>query len=192
MAVQSEQQSATTRLFTVSEYYRMYTTGILSEDERVELLKGEIIQMTPIGSQHAACVNRLNSLFASLATAQKAVVAVQNPLHLDDYSEPQTDLVLARFQPDYYATQHPTPQDVLLLVEVCDTSEDYDRTVKLPLYALASIPEVWLVDLTRQHLEAYRQPSPQGYREMRWFGAQDRLAPGAFPEVEISLSQFLA
>jgi Uma2 family endonuclease len=192
MAVQSESWPATTRPFTVSEYYRMYATGILSEDERVELLKGEVIQMAPVGSRHAACVNRLNSLFAFLAAAQKAVVAVQNPLHLDDYSEPQPDLVLARFRPDYYAAQHPTPQDVLLLVEVSDTSEDYDRTVKLPVYAQAGIPEVWLVDLTRQRLEAYQQPTAQGYREMRWFGPQDRLAPDAFPEVEIPLSQFLA
>src|ERR671938_544657 len=134
------------RCFSVDEYYRMGEAGILTEDDRVELIEGEIIEMSPIGSRHAACVNRLNTLLGR-HLRQTAIVSVQNPIRLDAYSEPEPDVALLRPRADYYESGHPTPADALLIVEVADTSADYDRIIKLPLYAKAGIPEAWLVDL---------------------------------------------
>ncbi len=127
------------RPFTVAEYHRMAEAGVLGEDDRVELLEGEIVQMTPIGSRHAACVARLTHLFVDRLQG-RAQVNVQNPVHLSERSEPQPDLALLRPRPDFYARAHPGPADVLLLVEVAETSSDVDWTVKIPLYAGAGVP----------------------------------------------------
>ncbi|HEX6292718.1 MAG TPA: Uma2 family endonuclease [Herpetosiphonaceae bacterium] len=151
------------RQFTVTEYQRMAETGILHEDDRVELLDGEIWKMSPIGSRHIACVNRLTAQ-VSRQVGQLVIVSVQNPIQLTDYSEPQPDLALLRMQPDFYAQALPTPSDVLLLIEVADTSLEYDRDVKLPRYAQAGIPEVWLVDLHEGTIRVYTQPTDAGYR----------------------------
>jgi Uma2 family endonuclease len=134
------------RLFTVAEYHKMAEAGILSEDDRVELLEGEIVAMSPIGSRHAGLVNRLNRLFSQRAGDQ-VVVSVQNPVRLGGYSEPQPDLALLRPRADFYTSSHPGPEDVLLAVEVAETSAAVDREVKVPLYARFGVPEVWLVDL---------------------------------------------
>ncbi|RME65390.1 MAG: Uma2 family endonuclease [Caldilineae bacterium] len=150
------------RLFTTTEYEQMVAAGLLGEDDRVELLDGEIVQMSPIGSRHAACVNRLTRLLTRVV-GQKAIVSVQNPVRLDDYSEPEPDLAVLVYREDFYAEAHPTPQDVLLLIEVVDTSAEQDRSVKLPLYARAGIPETWLVDLEAGVVDAYRTPSAEGY-----------------------------
>lgn len=173
--------------FTVDEYYRMAEAGILDEDDRVELIQGEIVEMTPIGSRHAGCVNRLAQLFF-MGTEGRAIVLVQNPIRLDQHTEPQPDLVLARHRDDFYAAGHPRPGDVLLVVEVADTSAGYDRGVKLLLYAQAGIPEAWVVDLSQNRLEAYRSPSPRGYREMRELGAGDRVAPDALADLEVEVA----
>jgi Uma2 family endonuclease len=130
------------RLFSVHEYHQMLQAGVLGEDDRLELIEGEIVQLSPINSRHAACVNRLNALFTSRLTG-RAVVSVQNPIRLDTHSEPQPDLALLKPRPDFYAASHPNPEDVLLVVEVADTSADYDRGVKLALYARVGIAEVW-------------------------------------------------
>jgi Uma2 family endonuclease len=131
---------------TRDEYYRMAETGILAPDARVELVEGEIIDMAPIGSPHAARVSRLAKIF-TLALAERAIVNVQNPLVLNEYSEPEPDITVLRYREDFYAGGHPRPEDVLLVIEVADTSLQYDRDVKLPLYAAHGIPEYWLVDL---------------------------------------------
>jgi len=175
------------RLFTVSEYHSMAETGILSEDDRVELIEGEIYRMAPIGSRHAGCVNRLVHLFQGL----KAILSPQNPLQLDDHSEPEPDLALLRHREDFYATAHPTPEDVLLLVEVADTSIGFDRRVKIPLYARNGIPEVWLVDLVQGAVDIHRQPSLSGYRDVRRLRNDDRISPLAFPRLEHSASDIL-
>src|SRR5438552_12280642 len=150
------------RRFTVEEYHRMAEAGILSEDDRVELIEGEIVQMSPIGPRHSACVDRLNALFTS-RLRRRAIVRVQNPIVLSRWTEPQPDLTLLRPRADFYAERHPGPADVLLAVEVAETSGVYDRGTKLALYARARIPEVWLVDVRgdrRRLVRGQRLPSP--------------------------------
>ena len=178
------------RSFTVAEYHRMAEAGILREDDRVELVEGEIVQMTPIGSRHAACVMRLVQLL-SRQLGQGVLVNVQNPIRLGEYSEPQPDVTLLRFRPDFYAQSHPGPTDVLLAVEVAETSAVYDRDVKLPLYARAGIPEVWLVDLSAEGMEVHRDPTAQGYRQVRRVGRGERVTPGVFPELDLAVDDIL-
>lgn len=141
----------------------MTDAGILSEGDRVELIDGEVVEMSPIGSRHAACVDRLNKLLNRLV-AQDVIVRVQNPIVLDDYSEPQPDVSLLRPRPDFYAQGHPSPADVLLVVEVADSSTQFDREIKLPLYAQAMLPEVWLVNLPDDTIERYSRPVNGAYR----------------------------
>lgn len=161
MSVQVERRS-----FNVAEYYRMSEAGILSDNDRVELVDGEVIKMSPVGSRHAACVKRLNMLLTR-HVGQAAIVSVQDPIRLDDYSEPEPDIALLRPRSDFYAQTHPTPADALFIVEVADTSAEYDRGVKVPLYARAEIPEVWLIDLTKDAVEIYAQPVNGTYQEFR-------------------------
>jgi Uma2 family endonuclease len=152
------------RQFNVTEYYRMIEAGILSEQDRVELLDGEIIEMSPIGSRHAACVDRLNHILSRLV-GRDVIVRVQNPIRLDNFSEPQPDIALLRSRQDFYAHAHPTPEDVLLVIEVADTSAELDRTIKLPLYAEALIPEAWLVKLQDESIEIFSQPADGSYKQ---------------------------
>jgi Uma2 family endonuclease len=152
------------RRFTVDEYHQMARAGILSEDDRVELLDGEIVETSPIGSLHQACVDRLTWLFTTPPQIA-AIVRVQGPVQLDLYSEPQPDLLLLRPRDDFYARTHPGPEDVLLVVEVADRTVEYDRRMKLPYYAWAGLPEAWLVDLPGSAVDVYRGPSPQGYTD---------------------------
>ncbi|HEY0547484.1 MAG TPA: Uma2 family endonuclease [Pyrinomonadaceae bacterium] len=154
------------RRFSVDEYYRMAEAGILTEDDRVELIEGEIIEMSPIGSRHAGCVNRLTAMLTR-QLGDAAVVAVQNPVRIDDYSEPEPDLAVLKPRDDFYTKGHPKPDDVLLVVEVADSSVEFDRNKKLPLYAGANIPEVWLVNLPQDMIEIYTQPVDGTYREIR-------------------------
>jgi len=152
----------TRRRWNVHEYHRMGETGILAEDERVELLAGDIIVREPIGTQHAGTVNRLNHLWTS-RLGRRAVVQVQNPIELaQEDSEPQPDITLLRARDDFYSTAHPEASDTLLAIEVADTSLRLDRRVKIPLYARAGIGEAWLVDLTTSRLEVYREPRVEG------------------------------
>lgn len=152
--------------YTVDDYHRMGEAGILRADQRVELIEGEIIDMTPIGSRHAAVVDRLTQLLGTTAGNQ-AIVRVQNPIALDDLSEPQPDLSLLRPRDDFYAAAHPRPVDVLLVVDVADTSLAFDRDVKIPLYARHGIPEAWLIDLEARRLTVYSEPTANGYRRAR-------------------------
>lgn len=176
------------RRFTVDEYYAMVDAGILSEDDRVELIEGEIIQMAAIGSRHAACVNRLNQLFVEQA-AGVAVVTVQNPVRLSDLTEPQPDLALARARDDFYAGAHPRPEDTLLVVEVAHTTLGYDRGTKLPLYAVAGVPEVWIVNVEEGEVEVYRDPAPRGFRTMERLGPGQVLHVVALPGIEIPVER---
>src|SRR5262245_26426004 len=132
--------------FTVDDYYRMAEAGILKHTDRVELIEGEIVEMSPIGARHAMAVNRLNMIFAR-GLGDKIVVGVRNAAHMDRYNEPQPDIVLIRPREGFYGTSHPNPEDVVLLIEVSETTLRFDRTVKLPIYARNGIREVWIVDL---------------------------------------------
>jgi Uma2 family endonuclease len=178
------------RLFTVDEYHQMAQAGILTEDDRVELLEGEIIQMAAIGSRHAACVDRLNHLF-SRYVAGRAIVRVQSPIHLSEISEPQPDLALLRLRPDFYAAAHPGPQDILLVIEVADTSVGYDQEAKLPRYAQTSIAEAWIVNIPEDRLEVYRQPTFEGYQEVVHLGRGEHLTPVAFPDLSLAVDTIL-
>ncbi len=176
------------RRFTVDEYHRMAEAGILSEDDRVELIEGEIVHMTAIGGAHLDCVNRLTRLLVTRVGA-RADVSVQNPVRLDRYSEPQPDLAL--LQPRPYAPGLPGPRDVFLLVEVADTSAACDRQVKVPLYARAGITEVWLVNLERKAVEVYRDPAPAGFRSVQTFARGQLVSPFAFPDVVLTVDEVL-
>jgi Uma2 family endonuclease len=187
MTVQLQSPKISIRRFNVSEYYQMVQAGILSEDERVELLEGEVVAMNPIGSKHAACVNRLNGLLSPLIAARQAIVLVQNPIHLSEYSEPQPDVVLVNYRDDFYEERHPGPADIILVIEVSDTSIEYDHTVKLPLYARAGIPAVWLVDLEAKNLTSYLDPSTEGYRQIRVYEPGDAINLYGLPGVQIMI-----
>ena len=152
------------RRFNVAEYYQMAKAGILKPDDRVELIEGEIIKMSPIGSPHAACVSRLVR-FLSRAIGETAILSVQNPVRLDDYFEPVPDIALLKPRKDYYADHHPIPADVLLVIEVADTSLLKTRNIKVPLYARAGITEVWLVNLPKESIEVYSEPQNGKYRK---------------------------
>jgi len=178
------------RRFTIRDYHRMGEAGIFHEDDRVELLDGEIVEMSPIGSRHAGIVDRLTMLFAR-RLGRWVIVRVQNPIVLDDYSEPQADLTLLTPRPDYYVDAHPRPADVLLAVEVMGTSGSYDRTLKLPLYARRRIRELWLVDLPAAAIDVYRRPSAAGYREHQHLPRGRRMGPLAFPRVHFRVAEIL-
>ena len=178
------------RKFTVEQYHRMVSSGILTEDDRVELIKGEIIEMSPVGRRHAAHVKRLNKLF-SRQLGDRALVGIQDPVELDDTSEPQPDVSLLQPRPDFYEARHPQSQDIFLLVEVSDTTAEYDREVKIPLYAEDKIVEVWLVDINEQCLEVYRQPSADGYQDVQKFYRSQTLSIQAFSDIEITVDEIL-
>ena len=177
-------------LFTVREFHQMAQGGVFGEDDRVELLAGEILDMTPIGSRHAGCVNYLtHTLAAQLGST--VVVSVQNPLILDDSSEPQPDMLILRPRADFYRGGHPTPEDVRLVIEVADTSEDFDRRAKLPRYAQAGIPEAWLIVLSGDAVDVFNDPSPDGYRAHRRFGSGDCVTSWQFPALDLPVSELV-
>jgi Uma2 family endonuclease len=176
--------------FTVEEYHRMGEGGVLSPEARVELIDGEIIEMAPIGSPHAGTTLFLDRWFA-FRLDERAYVIVQSPVLLPPHSEPLPDLAVVRPRPDHYRSGHPRPEDIFLLIEVSDTTGEYDRTLKLPLYARAGIPEVWIVDLAAQCVEVYRGPSPGGYEQMERFSRRQVVSPQAFPDLHLPVDDIL-
>ncbi len=180
----------TAHRFTVDEYHRMALAGVLHEDDRVELLDGQIVQMTPIGVRHAACVNRLTALITPLA-GTRATVSIQNPLILGEHEEPQPDVAVLHYRVDGYQTGHPRALDTLLVVEVADTSLAYDRDVKIPLYARAGIPEAWLVDLAAHRIAVHREPHAGRYAQIRSAGPGDILTPLHLPDTTLAVTDIL-
>ncbi|MHB8574583.1 MAG: Uma2 family endonuclease [Dehalococcoidia bacterium] len=178
------------RCFDVDEYYRMGEAGILGVDERVELLEGEIITMPPIGSGHSGGVNRLaQPFFARLAG--RAIVSVQNPVRLSSGSEPVPDIVLLRPRADFYTASHPGPDDVLLLIEVADSSLGYDRGRKLAVYAVAGIAEYWIIDLRGGRILIYRHPKDGEFTQMLIAERDATISSLAFPDVLFSAAELL-
>ena len=177
------------RRFTVEEYYKLAEVGILAPDERVELLAGEIIKMAAVGSRHAFCVDEFTEKLMPLALAGRARVRTQNPIQLSEENHPQPDIaVVARNE---YVDAHPLPEDVMLLIEVSDTTAGFDRRHKLPMYALHGIPEVWLGDINARRVEVHDEPIAAGYARVRVFDAGETLSPGAFPDLEIPVSHVM-
>ncbi len=176
------------RRWTASDFQRMAETGFLDPNARLELLDGELFEMAPIGSFHAGTVDILTGQLVQ-AAARRAIVRVQSPIVLDDYSQPQPDLALLRPRSDYYLNAHPRAEDVLLLIEVSDSTLRYDREVKVPHYAKAGVPEVWILDIAHQRLEIYRRPSAEGYRQILYPELQEQVAPVLLPELVFSVEQ---
>ena len=179
-----------TRKFTVAEYYRMAEVGILKPDERVELIEGEIIVMAPIGPEHADDVNQFNAVFGPYAPGRFRI-SIQNPVRLDDGSEPQPDTALLRPRPEGYRAAHPTPADVLLVVEVSDSSLAYDRDVKAHIYGRSSVPETWVRNLPEDCIERFTQPGPEGYALHTVHRHGETLTPVSLPDLEIPVSDLL-
>jgi Uma2 family endonuclease len=180
----------TRRRFTVEEYYRMAAAGILAEDDRVELIEGEIHEMAAIGRRHAATVDRLATLVFE-ALGRRVNVRVQNPVQLSSYSEVQPDVTLLRRRNDFYEAGHPTPADVLLLMEVADSTLLFDRRIKIPLYARMGVAEVWLVNLESDVIEVYRDPSADGYRTVFQSPHGQRVTPAAVPDLALLVDDIL-
>ncbi len=180
-----------TRRFTVDEYHRMGDAGILGCDERLELISGQIVVREPIGVRHASTVDRLTSLWTS-RLGGRAIVRVHNPVQFPEAdSELQPDILLLRPRDDFYATGHPRVADVLLLIEVADTTLRLDRRVKIPLYAAVGVSETWLCDLVAERLEAYSRPKGGAYLATRILGRGERVAPAAFGDVVVAIDDLL-
>jgi Uma2 family endonuclease len=175
---------------TVDEYYRMGHAGVFAPDARVELIEGEVIDMAPIGTRHASAVKKLNALL-SAAAGGSAIVAVQDPLRLSDASEPEPDLMLLRPRADFYAHAHPGPADVLLLIEVSDTTVAYDRGIKLDLYAKHRVAEVWIVDLDNNVVRFFRHGDGMAYTDITASETPRATPVAALPGVTIDLSGLL-
>jgi Uma2 family endonuclease len=176
--------------FNVKEYYRMAETGVLRPDARVELLDGRITDMSPIGPFHGEVTTYLTEVFAA-ASKGRWRTRVQNSLRLDEHSEPQPDLVLAKPIEETYRKRHPRPEDVYLLIEVADTSLDTDQEEKLPAYGRAGVAEVWIVNLNEMTVEVYREPNFTGYGSKTVLCAGDHAKPLAFPDVAVDMAELL-
>jgi Uma2 family endonuclease len=186
----SRYPAAPRRLLTVDEYHRMGEAGILTDDDRVELIEGELVAMAPIGSEHVAATNALTRLLV-LAVGVHGIVSVQNPVRLTQRSEPQPDFAVLKLRDDYRRTL-PQSEDTMLAVEVANTSLDYDRKVKLALYARSGIPEVWIVDLTAGEVEVYQSPLDDSYTSVTRAGRSDTLTIGAIPGTLIPVAEIFA
>ena len=182
---------ATRRLFTREDYHAIGRMGVLRPDERVELIEGEIIVMSPAGIRHSSCVLRLNEAFNTERLAGRALVHVQNSMAASNISEPEPDVMLLAYREDRYASRRPQPEDILILIEVSDWSLKYDREIKLPLYAESGIREVWIVDLQHDVIESHQEPGPKGYRVVRRFHPGDSLAPAALPDLALQANRIV-
>ena len=177
------------RKFTVAEYYRMAEVGILHHTERVELLDGEIIVMAPMGDRHANGVRRIGQALQRMARLA-VTISIQCPLRLDDLSEPEPDIALLRFREDGYIT-HPGPADVLVVMEVSDSTLAFDREVKSKRYAAAGIPEMWVMNLPGDCIDRLDQPGPAGYARHTVFRRGEKISPAALPDLEFAVADLL-
>jgi Uma2 family endonuclease len=178
------------KLFSVDEYYQMAEVGILSPEDRVELVDGEILRMSPIGNRHLGCVNRANEVFVG-ALRGRVVVSIQNPLRLNNFTEFQPDIVLLKLRKDHYSAKHPMAEDALLVIEVSDTTFRYDHDVKLKRYAKAGIPEVWIVNPGQNELLVFRDPSNDRYQTGITYRPDDSITASSFPDTVFKAEDFL-
>jgi Uma2 family endonuclease len=182
--------SLITRKFTVEEYEKMATEGIIKPDEKVELIRGEIIKMSPMGTRHAAGIARLTQLF-SRKFGDLILLGVQNPIRLNNNSQPEPDLSLLIPRSDFYVAAYPCPQDIYLIIEVSDSTLDYDRYTKISLYAEANIKEVWIVNLKEECLEVYRHPLQGSYQDIQKYYRGEIIFIESFPIIELTLIEIL-
>ena len=177
--------------FSVHDYHRMAEAGVLAPDARVELLDGEVHDSSPISPLHGGVTNRLHRFFTQRARG-RFLVSVQNPVQLDAHSEPQPDLMLLRPCPDDYMRRHPVAREVFLLVEVADSSLDYDKESKLPAYARAGVAEVWIVNLSEEWIEVFREPNFLGYSSKTLLGVGSKARPERFPSMALDVRELFA
>lgn len=196
MAVQTSSAQATQLevarwAISVADYHRIRDAGILGEDDRVELIDGEVRLMSPIGTLHAAIVNRYAALLIAQA-GQTAIVSIQNPVQLNIMSEPQPDLALLRYRQDFYSEATPQATDVLLIIEVSDSTLAYDRLEKLPRYALAGIPEVWITDVDGKVIERHTDPQNNQYATKQTFKRGQNIPVQALPAIVLSVDSIFS
>ncbi len=190
MATATKEKTQSRKAFTVEEFYRLGEIGILKADERVELIEGDIIEMAAIGTRHAGCVNSLIEVFAELIFKKSALLLVQNPIQLSNYSQPQPDIAVVRRDPLFRGTKHPQPQEIFLVIEVSDTTLKDDQKKAL-IYAKSGISEYWIVNLDAQLIEVYRHPTVDGYRDRLLFKSAETISPLAFPDLVIAVDDIL-
>jgi Uma2 family endonuclease len=181
----------TRRRFSRAEYYRMAEVGILREDDRVELIQGEIVEMAPIGRRHMAFAGNLNQLLAARLVG-RAIVWMQNPIVLSEDTEPRPDIAVLRRRPVPYKEREAWAEDAFLIIEVADSSLAYDRSTKRRFYADAGIPEYWVVDCTAEAIEVHSGPGPEGYRDVIRVAGTATLTLQAFPDVELRTTDIFA
>jgi Uma2 family endonuclease len=178
------------KLFTVDEYLRMGEAGIFHPEARLELIEGEIIEMSPVGDRHVICVNRANALF-SARLAGKVMVSVQNPVGLSRFTEPQPDILLAPWREDFYAGKRLSAEHALLVIEISDSTVRYDRNRKMPLYAKAGVRELWIENLQEDVILVYRNPGPETFATSLVFKRGESLSLTAFPEIAFAVDELL-
>jgi Uma2 family endonuclease len=176
--------------FTTRDYFRMAEVGILAEDRRFELIEGEIIEVSPPGNRHSSVVSRIIALLAPVA-GRRAIVRVQDPVVLNDFSVPQPDIAVLRFTHDFYESAHPGPDDMLLAVEVADSSLAIDLRRKVWLYAAARVPEYWVIDLRRDRVVVHTGPEQQRYSSVRSLAGEDVLTTAALPGEQWTVAELL-
>lgn len=180
-----------TRPFNTDEFVRLYETGILRADERLELLRGEIIPMVTISSHRADCINLLNMRLAPFLAKHQILVSIHNPILLDTYSMLLPDLAIVRFRPDFYQSRFIIPPDILLLVEVVEAANNFVRDEKMPLFGQTGVMETWLVQVDQGVVEIYRSPNPEGYRDRRNYSGEEQVSPADFPEFTIVVTDLI-
>ena len=178
------------RKFTVDEYYLMAEVGILKPDERVELIEGEILVMPPIGPEHADNVDEFNDVLARYAPGRYRI-RIQNPVRLNDHSEPEPDVALLRRRPEGYGAAHPTPADVLLIIEVAHSSLEYDRNTKAHIYGRSGVPETWVRNLPEDCIERFTEHGPDGYAQHTVHRRGETLTPVSLPDLELAVGDLL-
>jgi Uma2 family endonuclease len=179
-----------TRRFTTDEYDHLTEIGFLGEDDRVELLEGEIVEMPPMGNRHSSCIARLTRVLQP-KLGDSALLWAQMPVRIDDRSKPEPDAALVRFDPNFYASGQPTAADVLLVIEVADSTLGYDRSRKGPVYARGGIPDYWLVDLNAERVEVFREPAGEHYQSVQVFRRGERISVLALPGLELTVDEIL-
>ena len=189
--VQAPQVTRETRKFTAEEYFRMVEAGIIQEDERVELVEGEILLMPPMGHPHASGIMRHTRIFASLIVANRVTLLVQAPLPLSEHSAPEPNLALLKFREDDYAGGYASPEDTLLVIEVAESSLNYDMAVKSQIYGRAGIAEMWVLNLQGDCLERFTEPGDAGYAQHTTLRRREKISPVSLPDVELAVEDLL-
>lgn len=177
-------------LFNVDDYHQLVTAGILEERDRIELIQGELTMMPPIGPEHSSHTRRLTNLLPR-KLPETVILQMNEPITIPNHSEPQPDAAIVKARPDNYRKAHPTPKDVLLVIEVADSSADFDNTVKAKLYGKAGIPEYWIVEIGEACVRVFTEPSKQGYRTIKEYHRGDKVKCGTVPELHLAVTELL-